>query len=91
MTKEERKKILGPIASEAFEIYTTIEGADKIFGMVKKDNKYYIGDKPIKIKDDNIIIDDKVYPGTPGLYPKTLKKDKLQRKIIKLCKNINTN
>ena len=47
MTKEERK-ILGPIASEALEKYTTIEGADKIFGMVKKDKKYYIGDKPIK-------------------------------------------
>ena len=68
MTQEQRKKILGPIASEAFEKYTTLEGADKVFGMVKKGKYYYIGDKPIKIKDDNIIIDDKEYPGTPGLW-----------------------
>ena len=68
MTQQQRKKILGPIASEAFEKYTTSEGADKVFGMVKKDKNYYIGDKPIKIKDDNIIIDDKEYTGTEGLW-----------------------
>ena len=68
MTQEQRKKILGPIASEAFEKYTTLEGADKVFGMVKKGKYYYIGDKPIKIKGDNIIIDDKEYTGTDGLW-----------------------
>ena len=68
MTQEQRKKILGPIASEAFENYTTLEGADKVFGMVKKGKYYYIGDKPIKIKGDNIIIDDKEYTGTSGLW-----------------------
>ena len=68
MTQEQRKKILGPKASEAFEKYTTLEGADKVFGMVKKDKYYYIGDKPIKIKGDNIIIDDKEYTGTKGLW-----------------------
>ena len=75
MTQEQRKKILGPIASEAFEKYTTSEGADKVFGMVKKDKNYYIGDKPIKIKDDNIIIDDKEYPGTKGLWELIVSKE----------------
>ena len=68
MTQEQRKKILGPIASEAFEKYTTLEGADKVFGMVKKGKYYYIGDKAIKIKGDNIIIDDQEYTGTSGLW-----------------------
>ena len=68
MTQEQRKKILGPVASEAFEKYTTLEGADKVFGMVKKGKYYYIGDKPIKIKGDNIIIDDQEYTGTSGLW-----------------------
>ena len=81
MTKEERKKILGPIASEAFEKYTTIEGADKVFGMVKKGKYYYIGDKPIKIKGDNIIIDDKEYPGTPGLWELIISQDPQKGKI----------
>ena len=75
MTQEQRKKILGPIASEAFEKYTTSEGADKVFGMVKKDKNYYIGDKPIKIKGDNIIIDDKEYIGTEGLWELILSKN----------------
>ena len=75
MTQEQRKKILGPIASEAFEKYTTSEGADKVFGMVKKDKYYYIGDKPIKIKDDNIIIDDKEYIGTEGLWELIISKE----------------
>ena len=68
MTQEQRKIILGPIASEAFEKYTTLEGADKVFGMVKKGKYYYIGDKPIKIRGDNIIIDDQEYTGTSGLW-----------------------
>ena len=75
MTQEQRKKILGPAASEAFEKYTTTEGADKVFGMVKKDKYYYIGDKPIKIKDDNIIIDGKEYPGTKGLWELIVSKE----------------
>ena len=75
MTQEQRKKILGPIASEAFEKYTTSEGADKVFGMVKKGNYYYIGDKPIKIKDDDIIIDDKKYTGTKGLWELIISKE----------------
>ena len=75
MTQEQRKKFLGPTASEAFEKYTTTEGADKVFGMVKKDKYYYIGDKPIKIKDDNIIIDDKEYTGTKGLWELIVSKE----------------
>ena len=75
MTQEQRKKILGPIASEAFEKYTTSEGADKVFGMVKKDKNYYVGDKPIKIKGDNIIIDDKEYKGTEGLWELIISKN----------------
>ena len=75
MTQEQRKKILGPIASQAFEKYTTSEGADKVFGMVKKDKNYYIGDKPIKIKGDNIIIDDKEYTGTDGLWELIISKN----------------
>ena len=81
MTQEQRKKILGPIASEAFENYTTKEGADKVFGMVKKDNYYYIGDKPIKIKGNNIIIDDKEYTGTEGLWELIVSNDPQKGKI----------
>ena len=75
MTQEQRKKILGPVASEAFEKYTTLEGADKVFGMVKKGKYYYIGDKPIKIKGDNIVIGGKEYTGTEGLWELIISND----------------
>ena len=96
MTQEQRKKFLGPTASEAFEKYTTTEGADKVFGMVKKDKYYYIGDKPIKIKDDNIIIDDKEYTGTKGLWELIVSKEPQEgtytdEDFFKLWKNIKTN
>ena len=75
MTEEQRKKILGSKASEAFEQYITSEGADKVFGIVKKGTNYYIGDKPIKFKGDNIIIDEKEYTGEPGLWELITLKD----------------
>ena len=75
MTEEQRKKILGSKASEAFEKYITSEGADKVFGIVKKGTNYYIGDKPIKFKGDNIIIDEKEYTGSDGLWELIISKN----------------
>ena len=75
MTEEQRKKILGSKASEAFEKYITSEGADKVFGIVKKDTNYYIWDKPIKFKGDNIIIDGKEYTGSDGLWELIISKN----------------
>ena len=75
MTEEQRKKILGSKASEAFEQYITSEGADKVFGIVKKGTNYYIGDKPIKFKGDNIIIDGKEYTGSDGLWELIISKN----------------
>ena len=40
----------------------------KTFGLRDKDGKFYIGNKEAKIKDNNIIVGDKTYTGTPGLW-----------------------
>ena len=40
----------------------------KTFGLRDKDSKFYIGNKDAKIKENNIIIGDKVYTGTLGLW-----------------------
>ena len=42
--------------------------ADKTFGIYAENRKFYIGDKPIVIKDNNIIVDDEEYEGTPGFW-----------------------
>ena len=38
------------------------------FGLRDKDGKFYIGNKEAKIKKNNIIVGNKEYAGTPGLW-----------------------
>ena len=59
---------LGPVAVKALKQFLTKDGADKTFGIYDKNGEFYIGDKPIVIKDNNIIVDDEEYKGTPGLW-----------------------
>ena len=67
MTKEEIEK-LGPIATDALIKLASKKGIDKSFGLTVKNKNLHIGDKPITIKDNNIIIDGEEYTGTPGLW-----------------------
>ena len=67
MTKEEIEK-LGPIATDALIKLASKKGIDKSFGLTVKNKKLHIGDKPITIKDNNIIINGEEYTGTPGLW-----------------------
>ena len=47
--------------------FATKSGADKTFGLRDKDGQFYIGNKEAKIKENNIIVGNKEYAGTPGL------------------------
>ena len=40
----------------------------KTFGLRDKDVKFYIRNNEAKIKENNIIVGDKEYAGTPGLW-----------------------
>ena len=59
---------LGPIAVSSLKRFFTVEGADKTFGIYDKDGNFYIGDKEVEIKDNNIIADGEEYKGTQGLW-----------------------
>ena len=48
--------------------FATVSCADKTFGLRDKDGRFYIGNKEAKIMDNNIIVGDKEYTGTPGLW-----------------------
>ena len=64
----EEKKDLGSIAKN-YLTYATGKNSDRIFGIYPDaHNKLKIGNKFLKFKGDNIIIDDKEYTGTPGLW-----------------------
>ena len=65
MTKEELTN-LGPIATNALMRLASKEGVDRVFGLKVEKKNFKIGDKKIKIKNDNIIIDGVEYKGTPG-------------------------
>ena len=45
-----------------------MSGVDKTFELRDKDGKWYIGNKEAKIKENNIIVGDRLYAGTPGLW-----------------------
>ena len=48
--------------------FASKSGTDKTFGLRDKDGKFYIGNKEAKIKENNIIVGEKEYAGTPGLW-----------------------
>ena len=61
-----KEKNLGPIVIKALN-YIKPE-KKTTFGMFFKDGDFRIGDKKVDIKGDDIKIEDKEYPGTPGLW-----------------------
>ena len=65
---EEEDVLIGDIAEQYVRNFATVSDADKTFGLRDKDDKFYFGNKEAKIKENNIIVGDKEYAGTPGLW-----------------------
>ena len=75
MTEKEEKKDLGDIAKK-YLTYATGKDSDRIFGIYPdENNKLKIGNKFLKFKGNNIIIDDKEYTGTEGLWELIVSKE----------------
>ena len=66
--EEKEDVFIGDIAEQYLRKFATVSGADKTFGLRDKDGKFYIGNKEAKIKENNIIVGNKEYAGTPGLW-----------------------
>ena len=67
MTEEEKKDV-GPLALN-YLAFATGKNSDKTFGIFPDENKKLkIGSKQIKIIDNDIMIEDEIYPGTTGLW-----------------------
>ena len=65
--EEEEDAFIGQIAEQYLRKFAFVSGADKTFGLRDKDDKFYIENKETKIKENNIIVSDTAYIGTPGL------------------------
>src|SRR5688572_14958375 len=60
---------LGDIAIKYLKEYTTKKNmTDKIFGIRSEDGEFFIGDSPISFDGDDMIVGNKTYNGTPGLW-----------------------
>ena len=68
--EEEVDVFIGDIAEQYLRKIASASGTNKTFVLRDKDSKskFYIGNKEAKIKENNIIVGDREYVGTPGLW-----------------------
>ena len=66
--EEEEDVFIGDIAEQYLRKFATVSGAGKTFGLRDNDGKIYIWNKEAKIKENNIIVGNKEYDGTPELW-----------------------
>ena len=73
--EKKEKKDLGPIA-KSYLTYAMGKDSDRSFGIYPDaNNKLKMGSKYLKFKGNNIIIDDKEYTGTEGLWELIVSKE----------------
>lgn len=66
--EEENKQFIGPIAEAHLRKFASKSEADRTYGLYDKHGAFYIGNKMVRIKNDNLIVDGEEYEGTPGLW-----------------------
>ena len=66
--EEEEDVFIGDIAEQYLRKFATMSGADQTFGLRHKDGNFYSVNQEAKIKENNIIVGDKEYAGTPELW-----------------------
>ena len=59
---------IGDIAESYLRKFVSKEEADTTYGLKDRKGAFYIGNKPVVIKENNIVVEDEEYEGTPGLW-----------------------
>ena len=80
--KQMKTQFVGPIAEKYLRKLTTKSEADTTYGIYDRKGNFYIGNKPAVIIDNDVIVDDEEYKGTPNLWGLIVSKN--------LCDNIYT-
>ena len=78
MLTDDKQKFMnvGKIAAWYLKMFTSSKNQiDKTFGVHLKEGELFLEKDPITIDDNDIIIDDKTYPGTAGLWELITKND----------------
>ena len=71
---------LGPLVQK----YIGSTDVDRTYGIRKEGTKLYMGETEVKIDNNDIMVDDVTYEGTPGLWNLIMEKD-----ITKIKKNLD--
>ena len=66
--EEDVDVFIGDIVEQYLLKFASASDLDKTLGLRDKDGKFYIGNKEAKVKENNIIVGDKEYGGTSGLW-----------------------
>ena len=64
----EDTQYIGEVAEEYLRKFTTKDEADTTYGLYDRNGNFSIGNKPVVIIDNNIVVDDEEYEGIPGLW-----------------------
>ena len=64
----EDTQFIGEVAERYLRKFAAKDEADKTYGLYDIKGTFYIGNKPVVIIDNNIVVDDEEYEGTPGLW-----------------------
>ena len=64
----EDTQYIGEVAEKYLRKFATKGEADRTYGLYDRHGNFYIGNKPIVIIDNNIMVDGEEYLGTPGLW-----------------------
>ena len=66
---------IGDIAESYLRKFTTKAETDRTYGLYDRKGKFYIGNKPVVIKENNIVVEDEEYEGTPSLWELIVSKE----------------
>ena len=58
----------GEVAEKYLRKFATKDKADTTYGLYDRYGNFYIGNKPVVIIDNNIVVEAEEYEGTPGLW-----------------------
>ena len=67
-SEEEVDVFVEDIAEQYLRKFPSVSGADKTFALRDKDDAFYIGNNYAKIRENNIIVDNREYTGRPVLW-----------------------
>ena len=61
-------QFIGEVAEKYLRKFAAKDEADKTYGLYNRKSNFYIGNKPVVIIGNNIVVDDEEYEGTTDLW-----------------------